>query len=199
MLYVITNRNIIQHRNLFLVILESLRGGADGIILREKDLPTSELLDIGFKLRNITNTFGAKLIVNGNPYVSKAVNADYYHSGFESFDSASMLYGSPFGLSTHNLNEAEIAYKHGASYILLSHIYQTQCKQNLIPKGVELIKEVSTQIDIPIIALGGINETNINDCIDKGANGIAVMSYVMSSSDPYEATMKLKNAFKKSL
>lgn len=195
MLYLITNRRLIKKGNLYTVVLESLRGGLDAVILREKDLSCNELMDIGFKLKGLTNAFGARLIVNGNPYVSKAVNADYYHSSMSNF-SVDSVYGAPFGLSTHSIDDVITAKKLGANYVLLSHIFPTQCKKGLKPKGLSIISESKDAIDMPIIALGGINEMNIQDIFMAGAKGAAVMSYIMASDDPYNATLTLKKMVK---
>ena len=197
MLFLITNRQLIKKGSLYNVILESLHGGLNGVILREKDLPREDLLRIAFKLRNITSSFGATLIVNGDSYVSKAVNADFFHSGLKSFNKETMFYGAPFGLSTHTLEETIIGEKLGASYLLLSHIFHTNCKKNLPPKGINIIKKATKKCSIPIIGLGGINEKNITSIIISGAYGAGVMSAIMGSENPYESTLKLKNAMLK--
>lgn len=195
MLYLITNRKIINRGNFYEVLIESLRGGVDAIILREKDLDTDELLPMAYKLRNITASFSSKLIVNSNPFVSKAVNADYFHSGISSFDKDNMLYGAPFGLSTHSVSEVKRAKNYGASYVLLSHIFPTKCKKNIPPKSLDLIV-TALPVGIPLIALGGINKNNVSKVVNHGANGIAVMSYIMSSEDPYKSTLELKHSIK---
>lgn len=192
MLYLITNRKIIKSGNLYSLVLEALRGGTKAVILREKDLSYEELLPIAFRLKNITNSFGADLIINGNLKIAEISNAHYFHIGIEAFLKQKLdLNGTLFGLSVHSVEEAVKAEKYGAKYILASHMFETNCKKGLEPKGIQLIKDIKTKVNIPVIALGGINENNIEKVIEARANGIAVMSYIMASNNPYLATKRL--------
>lgn len=192
MLYLITNRKLIKSGNLYSVVLEALRGGTQAVILREKDLSYEELLPIVFKLRNITNSFGAQLIINGNLKAARISNANFFHVGINAFKKHNLdLNGVLFGLSIHSVKEAIDAEKYGARYILASHIFKTDCKKGLKPKGINFIENVKANVNIPVIALGGINEKNIKDVIRAGADGAAVMSYVMASDDPYSAAKKM--------
>jgi len=193
-LYLITNRNLIKSGNLYSVVLEALRGGATAVILREKDLTYDKLLPIAFKLRNITNSFGAQLIINGNLRASEISNAHFFHTGIKSFIEENLdLNGMLFGLSVHSVEEAVQAEKYGAKYILASHIFATDCKKGLEPKGINLIKDIKSKVSIPVIALGGINESNIESVLKAGADGIAVMSYIMASQNPYLSAKRLKD------
>jgi thiamine-phosphate pyrophosphorylase len=180
------------------VILESLRGGTDAIILREKDLSYEDLLPIAFKLRNITNSFGAQLIINGNLRIAQIANANFFHIGIKDYLKQKLnLNGILFGLSVHSVEEAVKAERYGAKYILASHIFKTDCKKGLKPKGIKLIKDIKSKVNIPVIALGGINESNIRGATEAGADGIAVMSYIMASTKPYLAAKKLKSQLRK--
>ncbi|SKC81793.1 thiamine phosphate synthase [Maledivibacter halophilus] len=197
MLYLITNRKLIKSGNLYSVVLEALRGGTEAVILREKDLAYKELLPIVFKLRNITNSFSAQLIINGNLKSAIISNANFFHIGIKDFENHKPdLNGVLFGLSVHSVKEAIDAEKYGAKYILASHIFETDCKKGLKPKGINLIKNIKSKVNIPVIALGGINEKNIRDIIKAGADGVAVMSYIMSSLDPYSSARKLSEKVK---
>lgn len=192
MLYLITNRKIVQSGNLYSVVLEALRGGTKAVILREKDLSYEKLLPLAFKLRNITNSFGAQLIINGNLRAAEISNAHFFHIGIEAFTKQKLdLNGIFFGLSVHSVEEAVKAEQYGAKYILASHIFETNCKKGLEPKGIKLIKDIKSKVNIPVIALGGINDSNIEEVLEAGANGIAVMSYIMASTDPYSASKRL--------
>lgn len=195
MLYLITNRNLIKSGNIYSVVLEALRGGVRAVILREKDLSYEDLLPIAFKLKNITNAFSCDLIINTNLRAAKMSTANFFHIGIEKFKKEKLdLGGMLFGLSVHSLEEAIEAEKLGAKYILASHIFETDCKKGLEPKGINMIKSIKSKVNIPVIALGGINESNAESVIKAGANGIAVMSYIMASHNPYLAAKKLSKA-----
>jgi len=191
-LYLITNRSLIKSGNIYSVVLEALRGGANAVILREKDLSYDELLPIAFRLKNITNSFGAQLIINSNLKAAIISNASFFHIGIEDFKRKKLdLNGALFGLSVHSATEAIEAEKLGAKYVLASHIFETDCKKGLKPRGIEMIRDIKTKVNIPVIALGGINENNLKKTIEAGANGVAVMSYIMASPNPYLAAKRL--------
>ena len=194
MLYLITNRKLVQSGNIYSVVIEGLRGGVDAVILREKDLPYEKLIPMAFKLKNITNSFGAKLIINNSLRTAKMSGADFFHIGIERLSEKKLdLKGVLFGLSVHSLEEAVEAERLGAKYILASHIFKTDCKKDLQPKGTQLIKNIKSKVNIRLIALGGINEHNIERVFKAGANGAAVMSYIMASDTPYLSAKGLKD------
>lgn len=198
MLYLITNRSLIASGNIYSVVLEALRGGANAVILREKDLSYDKLLPIAFRLRNITNSFGAQLIVNGNLKAAIISNANFFHIGIEDFKRKGLdllsLNGALLGLSVHSAEEAMEAEALGAKYILASHIFKTDCKKGLKPKGIQMIEDIRRKVNIPVIALGGINEGNIRKVLESGAHGAAVMSSIMASTNPYLAAKKLRES-----
>lgn len=87
--------------------------------------------------------------------------------------------GIRYGMTCHSLLELEDAENAAADFITASHIYQTDCKKNVKPKGIEFLKEVCDNTDIPVIALGGIDADNAKACMEAGAAGVAVMSLAM--------------------
>ena len=193
MLYLITNRHLIKRGNIYSVISEAYRGGVDVVILREKDLSYNELLPIALKLRIIAHQYGKKLIINNCLKTAQVIKADFFHIGYESYLSRKLnLNNMPYGMSVHSIEEAIYAEQSHAQYILASHIYPTKCKQGLKPKGLQLIKAIKSQVKIPIIALGGINDNNIANVIQAGASGVAVMSAIMGSLNPYLSAKCLK-------
>ncbi|MCY6371078.1 thiamine phosphate synthase [Clostridium ganghwense] len=200
MLYLITNRNIVKSGDLCSVVQKAVDGGVDTIILREKDLSFKELLPIAKKIKEITSGENVKLIVNGNIELARKIKAQGFHIGFEKFMEQKYKFDGLLGVSVHSLEEAVLAEKNGADYILTGHVYETNCKKGLRPRGVEFIKSITSNVSIPVIALGGINEKNVWQVLSTGASGVAVMSYIMAAEDPYIATKLLKNrlCFKKS-
>ncbi|WP_138203007.1 thiamine phosphate synthase [Haloimpatiens lingqiaonensis] len=194
-LYLITNRKLVKNHNFFHVISESIKGGVDTIILREKDLNEQELISYGKKIKEVIGYRKVKLMINGNLSVVKAVKADGYHMKFKDFLDKKPKNIS-VGVSVHSVEEAMICEEKGADYILVSHIYPTDCKKGLQPKGVNFIKEVRSKVSMPIIALGGINPENAREAIENGADGVAVMSYIMASEEPFISAKKLKENIK---
>lgn len=192
MLYLITNRKI--KRGSFQEIIEdSIRGGVDRVILREKDLDHDELLKLSLRIKEIVKKFNKELIINGNIEVAKEINADGIHCSFNYFMENQFDFNGLIGVSVHSIDEATKVSEKGADYILVSHIYPTDCKKDLKAKGIGFLKEIKEKTEIDIVALGGINDQNIGHIRKVGINNAAVMSYIMSSTSPYVSARKLKD------
>lgn len=195
MLYLITNRKLIHHGTLTEVVGKATKGGVDVIILREKDLSFQEILPIAVEIKEKIKHTNAKLIVNGSMDVARKINAHGFHCSFEFFIREEPKFNGLIGVSVHSLKEAIEGEERGASYILASPIFETQCKKGVGPKGIDFIKAIKEKVNIPVIALGGINLENGSTVLKAGADGIAVMSAIMASPQPYEITCKFKEFF----
>ncbi len=86
------------------------------------------------------------------------------------------------GTSIHSLEDMLLAKELGATYVLAGNVYETDCKKGLPGRGLEFIKAVSSANELPVYALGGINETNASECMSLGAAGFAMMSGAMKLS-----------------
>jgi len=192
-LYLVTNRKLAAGGNLLRVIGPAIEGGIDAVILREKDLPTNHLLLIALQIKKIIANRRVSIIVNNNLEVANTIRADGYHTSFRDFMQPKPRFDGWNGVSVHNLDEAIRAEQNGASYLLVSHIFATACKPGLEPKEVDLIKKIKMNVNIPVIALGGINPGNCKQVLDAGADGIAVMSFIMQADDPCRASNMLKS------
>ncbi len=193
MLYLITNRKLIQSGNLYSVIEGAILGGVDRVILREKDLNYNDLLLVAAILKPILDSYQVPLIINGNLEVGRSLNTAGFHIGYSHLSDSSYTFKGMLGISVHSLQEAIEAEKLGANYLLASHIFETQCKEGIKPKGLKLIESIKAHVGIPVIALGGINHTNTKEVITSGADGIAVMSYIMASKNPFKNAKTLKD------
>jgi thiamine-phosphate pyrophosphorylase len=167
----------------------ALEGGVKTVQLREKGLATHELYSLACELRKITSDFKANLIINDRVDIALAVEADGVHLGWQSlpFPVVRRLVGSErlIGVSTHYRQEALQAQSCGADYITFGPIFDTPSKTELLrPTGVEEILKLKKEIHIPVVALGGINERNVEAVLDGGADGIAVISSIMQADDP---------------
>lgn len=205
MLFLITNRKIVKNNDFYEVIKKAIEGGVDSLILREKDLSSEELENVGNKIKRIIDEYSnedkrgnkkPQLIINGNRKVAEKIGADGYHLGFRDFIESKRTFKGLLGASVHNVDEAVVAEQKGANYVLASHIFPTKCKEGLEPKGIKFIEEIKSKVSIPVIALGGINQGNAKRVMDYGADGVAVMSYIMSSDDPYKSAQLIKRELK---
>ena len=193
----ITDRNHCKQPFIDTISL-ALKGGIKTVQLREKGLATHELYSIAYELRKITSEFKANLIINDRVDIALAVEADGVHLGWESlpFGVVRKLLGFEklIGVSTHNRQEALQAQEYGADYITFGPIFDTPSKAGLLkPTGVEEIQKLKNEIDLPIVALGGINEKNVESVLNGGADGIAVISSIMQADNPEDAARCLCN------
>jgi len=196
-LTLITDRNLCKQPLLHTVKL-ALEGGVKTVQLREKELATHELYSLACELRKITSDFKANFIVNDRVDIALAVEADGVHLGWQSlpFGVVRELLGFEklIGVSTHNRQEALQAQEYGADYITFGPIFDTPSKAGLLkPTGVEEMQKLKKEIHIPIVALGGINEKNVESVLKGGADGIAVISSIMQADDPEDAARCLCN------
>jgi thiamine-phosphate pyrophosphorylase len=178
------------------IIMQAVDGGVGTVQLREKDLKTRDLYKLAKVAREITNKKNVKLIINDRVDVAIAVNADGVHLGWQSLDIdiARRMIGQDklIGFSAHSLKDAESAEKSGADYISISPIFDTTHKDFFVkPFGVDGIGKIKELVNVPVIALGGINENNVEEVLENGADGIAVISAIILSDNPEKSATNL--------
>ncbi|MDP2278505.1 MAG: thiamine phosphate synthase, partial [Nitrospirota bacterium] len=192
-LYLITDRKILiapnselRTPNLLAAVEETLKGGVTALQLREKDLGTRELLDMAYRMREITDKYGAKLFINDRVDIALSVEADGVHLGQKSIPAYAVrkIVKDKFmiGVSAHSIEEAEQAEKEGADFITLGPIYKTPSKLKYgRPLGVDIIRKAKAEISIPVFAIGGIKQDRIKEVMDAGADGIALISGILGA------------------
>jgi thiamine-phosphate pyrophosphorylase len=175
---------------------KALEGGARMIQLRNKSASGSDLYDWAVRILKLCRIHDAIFIVNDRLDVALTANADGVHLGQRDLPAhlARTLLGKEkiLGISVSSLAEAEIAVRAGCNYVGLGHIYPTFSKQKTgRPLGTICITEISQNLSVPVIAIGGITASNAGDVIRAGATGIAVISTVAEAPDPRKATSEL--------
>ena len=184
------------------IIEQAIDGGVGTVQLREKDLSTGDLYSLAKEIREITERKGANLIINDRVDIATAVDADGVHLGWQSLeiDTVRRMIGQDkiIGFSAHSLEEAKRAENSGADYISISPIFDTVNKDYFIePLGVGEIGKIKAQINIPVIALGGINENNVSKVLKSGADGIAMISAILLSDSPGQAVKRICREMRK--
>jgi len=174
----------------------ALEGGVRAVQLREKDLPVRELIALSQEMRALTNEFGAKLFINDRVDVAVAINADGVHLGHQSMpvEAVRRVVGSKMliGVSTHDLAEAKAAEAGSADFITFGPIFETPSKAKLgIPVGIDAVKTLKNELNIPFYALGGIKSGNIKQVLVAGASGVAMISAIMAGDDIKKSSSKL--------
>ncbi len=196
-LYLITDRKLVTHyASLITAVNEALKGGAQAVQLREKDIGTRELLRMAYSLRELTAGYRAKLFINDRVDIALAVDADGVHLGQKSIPPYAVRkavntsrithHASRFliGVSAHSIEEARQAEEGGADFVTLGPIFETPSKIKYgKPLGTDLIREVRTEISIPVFAIGGIKKERVESVLESGAFGIALISAILGSED----------------
>lgn len=160
----------------------------DAIHIREKSNTAKEIYEL-VSLLTDQNVPLSKIIINDRidvAFVSKVAGVQLaYHS--LPVDIVKKQFTSlRVGCSVHSIDEVETAQELGADYVIFGHVFPTQSKPGLVPKGLKQLELIAQHVSIPVLAIGGIKPTNIRGVIEAGAMGIAVMSGVLEAEDPLE-------------
>lgn len=168
--------------------------GADKMILREKDLSAEEYILLAEKTAVICRRYGVTLCVHTNIRAAVMSGTDHVHMSFKDFialdDNVRGEYR--FGVSVHSASEAVTAEKLGAEYVTAGHIFPTDCKKGLPPRGLGFLSEICTAVNIPVYAIGGITPENAPQVITAGAKGVCIMSGLMKAAHPEKLISSIK-------
>jgi len=194
-LYVITDAGLARGRSHQEVIEAAILGGATIVQYRAKDVSTRQMVTEAQVLRELTRHAGVPFIVNDRVDVALAVDADGVHIGQDDMPVAlarKLIGDRLLGVSAHSLSEAVQAVQDGADYLGVGPVFATPTKPDAAPPiGIDGLTTIRRQISIPIVAIGGINQTNAAEVIRTGVNGIAVVSAVVAAADVTAAARQL--------
>lgn len=197
-LNIISNRKLCENENLEKQIEKIFSAYQRKIILknfeivaltlREKDLYKNEYLKLVEKIYPICQKYRIDLILHQNYdlRLDNKYNVEGLHLSYNTFKSLNknireelIRKYKKIGVSIHSINEAKEVENLGANYVVAGHIFKTDCKKDLEPRGLKFIQELSLILTIPIFAIGGINQENSHLVINSGAFGVCMMSSLM--------------------
>lgn len=184
-------------------LVDTARGAVDGgvgmVQLREKDCPAGELLALARELRSVTEG-RALLIVNDRVDIALLSGADGVQLGENGLDAASArrLVGSEMliGRSVHSVDGAVKAESSGADFLVLGTIFETASHPGADAGGLNLVRDVTDRVGIPVIGIGGISESNVAGLVESGAAGAAVITAVSMAADPKAASLKIRETMR---
>ncbi|HWQ65542.1 MAG TPA: thiamine phosphate synthase [Methanospirillum sp.] len=196
-LYVVTDEGLSNGLTHQEISRHAIQGGADVIQLRDKLKSGRELFQIAREIHKITAAAGALCIVNDRLDIALAAGTDGVHLGQDDLPlpDARKIAPSPFiiGVSVGSVAEAVLAEKQGADYVAVSPVFSTGSKDDAGPGlGLDMVREISSAVTIPVIGIGGISCGNVRDLISAGADGAAVISAVVSQPDITAASRNLR-------
>ena len=203
--YLITDSNL-SKKGILDDVKQALEAGCAIIQYREKNKSTKEMIGEALEIKSLCGR-KAIFLVNDRIDVALAVDADGVHIGQDDmpFEIARKLVGRGkiIGLTVHSVEEALHAETVGADYIGLSPIFETATKKDAGNScGISMIRETRKKLNLPIVAIGGINKENVREVIMAGADAAVAISAVVCSDDVYRETRDFINiiqAAKKSL
>lgn len=190
----VTNRALCKED--FLARVEKVAANhPKGIILREKDLSEEEYKKLAEKVLQICNEQNVPCILHSFVDIASELGAENIHLPLQvlrGIDEKKKETFKQIGASCHSVEEAQEAEHSGCTYITAGHVFVTDCKKGLAPRGLEFLRNVCESVSIPVYAIGGINSENIDAVRKKGAAGACVMSGLMRCENVEETMKALK-------
>jgi thiamine-phosphate pyrophosphorylase len=200
-LYVIIDPDACSGRDAVDVARLALEGGASMLQWRDKRREKGDQLSQATAIRDLCMQHGALFIVNDHIDLALAVRADGTHLGQHDLpvEAARRIVPAQFilGVSTNNVDEARAAESNGASYVAVGAIFPTASKEPERTRAAspERLREVKSAVSVPVVAIGGINASNIAQVVAAGADAAAVIGAVCGADDPKAAAAALARAF----
>lgn len=196
LLYAITDRGFVGQRSLYEQIEEALKGGVTIIQLREKNLDTQAFIDEAVKVKSLCRRYNVPLIINDRVDVALKSGADGVHVGIEDMPVEEIRKSVPdgfiIGATAKTVEQAKNAENSGADYLGVGAVFPSPTKKNAIRITKDQLKEISSSVSIPCVAIGGINLENVSELSGGGMDGIAVVSAVFAADDIKKAASLLK-------
>ena len=184
----VTDRNVCPGGDAAAVAEAACRAGLRAVQYREKSFTTRDMFIQAAALRDITADCGASLFINGRIDIALAVDADGVHA--PEADAPALvplvprLVGGLVGVSCHSVMAAAEAEAAGVDYVMFGPVYNTPSKSRFgAPQGVAKLESVAANIDIPVVAIGGITPERALECRRAGAAAVAVVSSIATASD----------------
>ena len=195
-LYLVTDRSGMGDCEFESKIRSAVEGGCTMVQLREKNINSYLMYQRALSIKKITDEYHIPLIINDRLDIMLAVGADGVHLGQQDIPVKIVrrLIGKDkiIGVSAHCPEEAEKAEQDGADYLGVGAIFPTETKKDIIITPVDVLREIKETVSVPVVAIGGINQNNINTLKGSHVDGVAVISAIMKSKDPKSSAVALK-------
>lgn len=183
---VITNRHLV-HGDFLTQIEKVLKAKPEALILREKDLSEDEYKALAKEVLPLCREYGVPCLFNNRPVLAEKLRPDGQQLSFAAFgemraelcSETRAAMAGVVGVSVHSGEEALAAERLGADFVVFGHVFETDCKPGLPPRGLAALKAVCNGVSIPVFAIGGVNFENSPLCMEAGAAGVCMMSGFM--------------------
>ncbi len=200
-LYAVTDRSWLRGRTLLEQVEDALRGGVTMVQLREKELDETSFMQEAIQLVALCHRYGVPLLINDNIEVALRSGADGVHVGQSDTDAriARQLLGPEkiIGVTAKTVEQARLAQEAGADYIGSGAVFGTATKMDARPMSAETLRTICTNVEIPVVAIGGIHRSNLPELTGTGITGAAVVSGIFAAEDIEEECKVLRSIVEK--
>ena len=195
-LYLVTNSDGCDEKRFLSILEAALQNGVTLVQLREKEKTSEEYYTLAVAVKKITDYYGVPLILDDRADIALAADAAGVHVGQQDLPAAKVrqLLGPNriLGVSAKTVEQAIAAESQGADYLGTGAMFPTTTKVITQPTSYDTLKAICKAVTIPVVAIGGINESNILQMSGSSVHGVAVVSAIMRSSEPGTAAKRLR-------
>ncbi len=203
LLYAVTDRSWLEEKTLAQQTEEALKGGVTFVQIREKQLDRQHFLEEAKELKDLCARYRVPFVINDDVKLALQVDADGVHVGQSDMEAGDVRKklgpDKIIGVSARTVEQALLAQKHGADYLGVGAVFPTSSKKDASEVSFQTLQEICEAVEIPVIAIGGIDKENVEKLAGSGICGVAVISAVFAQPDVRKAAEELKIAVKEML
>ena len=196
-LYLVTDRDLMSTETLEQAVEDACKGGVTLVQLREKHASRLEFVDLAYRVKRICDKYGVPLIINDEPEIAVEVGAAGVHVGQEDLEASRVreIVGPDaiVGVSAATVAEAPAAQRAGADYLGVGGIASTATKPEAGVLTIEELREIVESVDIPVVAIGGVNARTIPGLLGMGLAGYSIVSAIIAADDIEAASRELRS------
>lgn len=203
LLYLVTDSELVERKAVPQIVHSAIMGGVTMVQVRDKKATTREFCELAKAVQAVTKAKQIPLIINDRLDIALAIDADGLHIGQSDmpYPVARQILGKEklIGLSVSTLAQVREANQWGLDYIGLGPIFTTATKAGVPALGIERAEQIVQISRHTTVGIGGIDYQNAGEVITTGANGVAVVSAIMASKDPFAASQRIYHAVKSTI
>lgn len=187
LLYAVTDRAWVGRQSLPQQVESALKGGISCLQLREKNLGEEAFYAEALEIQALCRQYGVPFIINDNVEVARRCGADGIHVGQSDMEAGALRDlvgpGMWIGVSAQTVGQALAAQAAGADYLGVGAVFATSTKADAVEVSHQALADICRAVDIPVVAIGGINKNNIKELVGTGVDGVALVSAIFAAED----------------
>ena len=194
-LYLVTDRDLMSTETLEQAVEAACAGGVTLVQLREKHASRSEFVDLARRVKRVCDKHDIPLIINDEPEIAVEIGAAGVHVGQEDLEASRVreIVGPDAIVSAATVAEAQAAQRAGADYLGVGGVASTATKPEAGVLTIEELREVVESVDIPVVAIGGVNAQTIPGLFGMGLAGYSIVSAIIAADDIEAASRELRS------